>query len=49
MQIFYTKMNLKMTSAKWQPYCLSLNVLIVEAYWDPLLLIWINFNPNIDE
>ena len=37
-----------MSSAKWRPFCLGLNVLtiIASAYQDPLLLTWINFNPT---
>ena len=56
----FRKMHLKISSAKWRPFCLGLNVLTclttykpqgwVFTDWllGPLLLTWLNFNPSMD-
>ena len=48
----FMKMLLKVSSAKWRPFCLGLNVLTqvtFYTYLGPLLLTWFNFNPSMDK
>ena len=53
----FKKMHLKLSSGKWRPFCLGLNVLKIRHHdsnpsigcqW-PLLLTWFNFNPSMDK
>ena len=43
----FKKMGLKVSSAKWRPFCLGLNVLNKWNSPGPILLILVNFDPNI--
>ena len=49
----FKKMRLKVSSAKWRPFCLGLNVLSstcsLAQYQGPILVTWINFNLSMDK
>ena len=51
----FTKMRLKVLSAKWRPFCLGLDVLtfhrppVFHCYQGPLLIILIDINPDMDK
>ena len=36
----YKKMHLKMSSGKWRPFCLGLNVLMVEWFWPNVRVVY---------
>ena len=43
-KVSFNKMHLKMTSAKWRPFCLGLNVLTYSPAFHPMLLVQLQFD-----